>query len=103
MYKEPHPNVFLIQTNEFCDSSHLLHEKNSWVGTWMKFLNEDLIDAVVIAVKATANEPKNKFGASTGSKPMPSAFALQYSNSLGSGWFVIDNQKWSRSDVESMY
>ena len=51
----------------------------------MKYLNEDLIDAVVIAVKAIANEPKNKFGASTGSKPMPSAFVLQYSYTLGSG------------------
>ena len=51
----------------------------------MKSLNEDLIDAVVIAVKAIANEPKNKFRASAGSKPMPPAFALQYSYTLGSG------------------
>ena len=71
VFKEPSRNVFLIQTNAFCDSSHLLREKNSWVGTWMKSLNEDLIDVVVIAVKAIANEPKNKFGASTGSKLIP--------------------------------
>ena len=51
----------------------------------MKSLSEDLIVAVVIAIKAIANEPKNKFLASIGSKPMPPSSALPYSHTLGSG------------------
>ena len=34
---------------------------------------------------AIANEPKTKFGASKGFKPMPSAFSRQCTHTLGSG------------------
>ena len=45
----------------------------------LRYLNEDMIVAVVIAIKIIANKPEKNFGTSKGFEPMASALVPQCS------------------------